>query len=241
MPQFAIERVHALDQRTQVLAAGDFQAAQRALHAVLEHLFQAVPGVGGALAGLADPVLHRIAHRIDPAAGQLAGALLQAQAFLHQGLEQLAALGLRTAERADPGQPDLLRRFAQALGQLFRLRLQGVVGSGGAALLAGGLLQSGHDGAVPSAGEWRGSRLGTVTRVITPADAGRARGAMATSAGAARYASGERRVRRLARRLAMTWSTSSSARRRRAVVSVMRRGCTSTPSRKVRLRSLRIS
>ncbi len=69
MAQFAVERVHAFDQRTQVFAAGHFQAAQGTLHAVLEHLLQAVPGIGGALAGLADAVLHRIAHRVDAAAG----------------------------------------------------------------------------------------------------------------------------------------------------------------------------
>ena len=97
----------------EVVAAGHAELDQCALHAILEHLLQAVPGIDGAFARLADAALDRVAHDIGAAAGELARGLLQRQAFLHQRLEQLGAFGLGAAEGADAGQPDLLRGFAQ--------------------------------------------------------------------------------------------------------------------------------
>ena len=118
------------------------------MHAFLEHLFQPVPGVGRTFAGLAHGAFHGIAHGLGLAAGGLARDRLQRQAFLDQGLEQLGAFGLRASEGADSGQPDLLGRLAQALGQLLGLGLRGFVAGSGSGLLACGFLQRGHG--VPS-------------------------------------------------------------------------------------------
>src|SRR3546814_2786578 len=87
----------------QVVAAGDAELGQGALDAVLEHLLQAVPGVGGAFARLVDAVLDHVAHGVAAVVGELARGLLQVQAFLDQPFEQLGALGLGAAERADAG------------------------------------------------------------------------------------------------------------------------------------------
>ena len=69
--------------------------------------------------GLADGAFDRIAHHVGAGAGELACGLLQVEAFLDECLEQLGALALRTAEGAHAGQPDLLRGFAEGLGQSF--------------------------------------------------------------------------------------------------------------------------
>lgn len=47
----------------------------------------------------------------DARLGRLAGLRLQGKALTHQCLERFAALGLRARKRAQPGQPDLARRF----------------------------------------------------------------------------------------------------------------------------------
>ena len=59
-------------------------------------------------------------------AGGVLGLALQRLALAHQGLEDLAALLLRLGKRAQPGQPDLLRRLARHARQVM-----GGVGVGG--------------------------------------------------------------------------------------------------------------
>ena len=83
----------------QVLAARHVELHQRSLHAVLEHLLQAVPGVVGALACLADARFDRTADLIGAATGEAPCGLLEVHAFLDQRLEQLGALGLGAAEQ----------------------------------------------------------------------------------------------------------------------------------------------
>jgi hypothetical protein len=138
--QFGGERIDAFHQVGEVVAARHTELDQRALHAILEHLLQAVPGIGGAFARGADPAFHRVAHHVGAIAGDLARGLFEVQPFLDQALEQARAFGLRAPEGAHAGQPDLLRRFAQGLRQTLGLRLRGGVGG----LLAGGLLELGH-------------------------------------------------------------------------------------------------
>jgi hypothetical protein len=58
------------------------------------------------------------------------GLSLQVRAFLDQGLEDLAALGLRLAEGTHAGQPDLLCRVLHRLGQL---AVEQIVGRSGLA------------------------------------------------------------------------------------------------------------
>src|SRR3546814_2785076 len=78
--QFGGELLDPVAQVGQVVAAGDAELGQGALDAVLEHLLQAVPGVGGAFARLVDAVLDHVAHGVAAVVGELARGLLQVQA-----------------------------------------------------------------------------------------------------------------------------------------------------------------
>ncbi len=141
--------MHALVQLDQVLAAGHAEAIERALHAVLEHLLEAVPGVHGALAHDANAVLDGVADGVDAAGGQLAGVLLDAHAFMDQGFEQLRTLALGAVEGTHAGHPDLLGGTDDRTRHLFGAGLQVGGGSGGGLALgrglgAGVLLELGH-------------------------------------------------------------------------------------------------
>src|SRR3546814_12241014 len=82
--QFGGELLDPVAQVGEVVAAGDAKLGQRALDAVLEHLLQAVPGVGSAFARLVDAVLDHVAHDVGAVVGEPACGLLQVQAFLDQ-------------------------------------------------------------------------------------------------------------------------------------------------------------
>jgi hypothetical protein len=87
-----------------------------------------------------------VAHGVDAAGGQLAGVLFDVHAFADQRFEQLGAFALRAVERADAGHPDLLRGLDQRARQVLGARLQlGAAVAGGGGLVAGGLLQLGHE------------------------------------------------------------------------------------------------
>jgi hypothetical protein len=92
--------VDALGQLLQFLAARDAERAERLGNAVLEHLLQAIPGIGRAFLDLRNGVLDHATDFLDLVAGELAGRLFQRRAFLDQRLVELAALLLRLGERA---------------------------------------------------------------------------------------------------------------------------------------------
>src|SRR5690606_21524060 len=176
--QFGGQPVDALAELAQVVAGGHAEADQGLLHARLEHLFQAVPGVGGAFARLADSGFHRLAHLFRALPAEAACGLFQAHAFLDQGVEQPGAFGLGAAEGADAGEPDLLRRFADRLRQALGLGL----GPGGGRGTFRGLLEPGHVRSVWGCGK---SSLGPCARAITPRPAWSVRDDAAIIAGRA--------------------------------------------------------
>src|SRR5690606_6560062 len=140
LAHFRREGLDAGGQRFDLGAAGYAQAVQGTLDAVLEHLLQPVPCVGGALAHLADTGLHRATHRVHLAAGHAPRALLEGAALAHQRVEQLAAFLLGAGEGAHAGQPDLLGMVEDRSGRAFQARLD-AVGTG--CRLRGGL-ELGH-------------------------------------------------------------------------------------------------
>src|SRR5690606_24662149 len=209
--QFGGQGVHAGAQALEVFLARHAEAVEGTLDALLEHLFQAIPGVDGALAHHADTVLDDIAHRINAAGGQLAGGLLEAHAFLDQGLEQLGTLALGALEGADAGGPDLLRgthdRARQLLGAGLEVGGTGLLRGG---LGAGGLLELGH-GAGDSSGRYPSGSARCGARCLRRLELSHQGG-------------GRIQPRRAAGRCLRTrTSTSSRARSSLAVVAVRRR------------------
>src|SRR5512144_2080856 len=115
LAHFARKLLDACGQLVHFVVTRHAEAMERARDAILEHLLELVPGFLAALANLAERRLDVAARLGHLRICELACLRIERGAFLDQRLEQLAAFGLRLDERAEAGEPDLLRRIHHGL------------------------------------------------------------------------------------------------------------------------------